>query len=604
MCNLVLYKVNIIYLLTLLLLCRVLERMGPRQLMSHVRTLCDFLVLEFSNSALGQYLSKCVDTMNAIIWQYHIIPVDRLMLCLALRTQEGSSEAQVCMFIIQLLLLRPLEFRNRVKDFVNENNPDHWNHNNWYEQHMAFHCKYPEKFSPESIVGGGGGSQSGQPHTLPIYFTNVCLRFLPVLDIIIHRFLEVHQVHKRLEMVLEQLGALYKFHDHPITYLYNTLHYYEKGLRESPKLKRQLVAAVVGNSVKPKGWALTEEYLATPLEEITWSPKLSYYTALIKRLVLALRGVRVFPAGMEWRFSEFGNSGSHALHVTCVELMALPVLPDAVAGNLFDVVVKGHCDIPAAELGEYINAVALVLTWLPESYWLTVHHRIITLLQSPQLTRSGASLDIFSLMNMDLLLPCVRQSVPALTIAVVHAFWHHSSHSQLGRIPQLMKEQIRGILETEAQLVCLFQLVGPFLSRFSVDLARRVFDVTLELYHALAKVDENVSEFVHQDAICDVLYHIKYMFTGDSIKPDLEGIIRGLRPDLQRRLRFITHLNLNNIQSSVSGTAASSTATTSSSVVATVPVPTPPNPASNMGIDLLSPLSNISSPAHISSRPS
>lgn len=28
----------------------------------------------------------------------------------------------------------------------------------------------------------------------------------------IHRFLEVHQVHKRLETVLEQLGSLYKFH--------------------------------------------------------------------------------------------------------------------------------------------------------------------------------------------------------------------------------------------------------------------------------------------------------------------------------------------------------------------------------------------------------
>ncbi|KAF2353316.1 Mediator complex subunit Med23 [Trinorchestia longiramus] len=534
---------------------KVLERLGPRQLMSHVRTLCDFLVLEFSNCALGQYLSKCVNTMNAIIWQYHIVPLDRLMLCLALRTQEGSSEAQVCMFIIQLLLLRPIEFRNRVKEFVSENMPDHWNHNNWYEQHMAFHRKYPEKFSPESLVGGGGGGQSGHHQTLPIYFTNVCLRFLPVLDIIIHRFLEVHQVHKRLEMVLEQLGSLYKFHDHPITYLYNTLHYYEGRLRESPKLKRQLVAAVIGNSVKPKGWALSEEYLATPTEEITWTPKLSYYTALIRRLVLALRGVRVFPHGMEWRFSEFGNSGTHALHVTCVELMALPVLPDAAAENLFDVVIKGHCDIPANELGEYINAVALVLTWLPESYWLTVHHRIINLLQSPELSSSAAvsSIDIFSLMRLDLLQPCVRHSSPALTIALVHAFWHHSSLSQLGRIPQLMKEQIRVLLETEAQLVCLFQLVGPFLSRFSVDIARKVFDVTLELYHALAKVDEIVPEFVHQDAICDVLYHIKYMFTGDSIKPDLEGIIRGLRPDFQRRLRFITHLNLSNIQAGVSG---------------------------------------------------
>ncbi|KAA0195993.1 hypothetical protein HAZT_HAZT000789 [Hyalella azteca] len=550
---------------------KVLERLGPRQLMSHIRTLCDFLVLEFSNCALGQYLSKCVNTMNAIIWVYHIVPLDRLMLCLALRIQEGSSKAQVCMFIIQLLLLRQPEFRNRVNKFVSENMPDHWNHNNWYEQHMAFHRKFPEKFSPESLVGGGGGGQSGHHQTLPIYFTNVCLRFLPVLDIIIHRFLEAHQVHKRLEMVLEQLGVLYKFHDHPITYLYNTLHYYEGRLRESPKLKRQLVAAVIGNSVKPKGWALTEEYLATPPEEITWVPKPSYYTALIRRLVLAQRGVRVFPHGMEWRFSEFGNSGTHALYVTCVELMALSVMPDTVAENLFDVVVKGHCDIPARELGEYINAVALVLTWLPESYWLTVHHRIVNLLQCPELSSNSppSTLDIFSLMRLDLLQPCVRHSSVSLTIALVHAFWHHSSLSQLGRIPQLMKEQIRGILETEAQLVCLFQLVGPFLSRFSVDIARKVFDVTLEFYHALAKVDESVTEFMHQDAICDVLYHIKYMFTGDSIKPDLEGIIRGLRPDLQRRLRFITHLNLSNIQAGPTGSATPTTLAPSTSTNST-----------------------------------
>ena len=51
-----------------------------------------------------------------------------------------------------------------------------------------------------------------------------------------------------------------------------------------------------------------------------------------------------------------------------------------------------------------------------------------------------------------------------------------------------MKEQLRSLLQTEAQLVCLFQLVGPFLSRLSVDIVRKVFDVTLELYHALAKV--------------------------------------------------------------------------------------------------------------------
>ena len=415
---------------------------------------------------------------------------------------------------------------------------------------MAFHRKFPEKFSPESLVGGGGGGSQGAHHqTLPIYFTNVCLRFLPVLDIIIHRFLEVQQVHKRLEMVLEQLGALYKFHDHPITYLYNTLHYYETRLRESPKLKRQLVAAVVGNSVRPAGWALTEEYLATPPEDVTWTPGLSYYTALIRRLVKAVKGERVFPLGMEWRFNEFGNSGCHALHVTCVELLALPLQPEVVAEKLLDVVLKGLRDIPMDELGEWINAVAVVLTWMPESYWITIHNKIIQLLQSPELTHpEGSKLDVFTMMKLDELQPSLRHTHPALTIAIIHAFWHHSSHAQLGRIPILMKEQIRPLLVTESQLICVFQLVGPFLYRFSVDIARKVFDVTLELYHALAKVDSCFTDFKHQDAICDVLYHIKYMFTGDSIKTDLEGIIRGLRPDLQRRLRFVSHLNVTTIQ--------------------------------------------------------
>lgn len=48
----------------------------------------------------------------------------------ALRTQEGS-EAHVCFFIIQLLLLKPAELRNRVQEFVKENTPDHWRQNNW-----------------------------------------------------------------------------------------------------------------------------------------------------------------------------------------------------------------------------------------------------------------------------------------------------------------------------------------------------------------------------------------------------------------------------------------------------------------------------------------
>ena len=56
----------------------------------------------------------------------------------ALRCLEGS-ELQVCFFIIQIILLKPPDFKTRVNEFVLENSPEHWLQTNWHEKHIAFH---------------------------------------------------------------------------------------------------------------------------------------------------------------------------------------------------------------------------------------------------------------------------------------------------------------------------------------------------------------------------------------------------------------------------------------------------------------------------------
>lgn len=48
-----------------------------------------------------------------------------------------------------------------------------------HEKHLAFHRKYPEKFAPEGVLEQTGGASSPY-QSLPVYFGNVCLRFLPV----------------------------------------------------------------------------------------------------------------------------------------------------------------------------------------------------------------------------------------------------------------------------------------------------------------------------------------------------------------------------------------------------------------------------------------
>lgn len=73
-----------------------------------------------------------------------------------------------------------------------------------------------------------------------------------------------------------------------------------------------------------------------------------------------------------------------------------------------------------------------------------------------------------------------------------------------------MKERIRPILTTEEQLVVVFHLVGPFLQRFNTEPARKVFDVTIELYEALAKVSIG-------DWYCKILIYVFCIVLGPFV---------------------------------------------------------------------------------------
>ncbi|CAH2251213.1 jg25282, partial [Pararge aegeria aegeria] len=110
-----------------------------------------------------------------------------------------------------------------------------------------------------------------------------------------------------------------------------------------------------------------------------------------------------------------------------------------------------------------------------------------------------------------------------------------------------VKEKLTPEIHTETQLLFLCHLVGPYLQRFNSDVSRAVMEITKTLYELLAHIDKIQPHLQYIDPVCDLLYHIKYMFVGDTMKSEVEGVIRKLRPALQMRLRFITHLNVEQI---------------------------------------------------------
>lgn len=105
-----------------------------------------------------------------------------------------------------------------------------------------------------------------------------------------------------------------------------------------------------------------------------------------------------------------------------------------------------------------------------------------------------------------------------------------------------MKPYVR----TEAQLVLVCHVFGPFLQRIEMEKPNAIAAIAVLLYEMLEEVDKfNGSQpLKYMDTICDFLYHIKYIYVGNVIKNESEAIIKRLRPELQKRLRFVTHLNI------------------------------------------------------------
>ncbi|XP_022708569.1 mediator of RNA polymerase II transcription subunit 23-like isoform X1 [Varroa jacobsoni] len=538
---------------------KILDRLGARALSLHVRTFADFLVYEVSTCGQDQMLlNKSIDAVSDLIWKCYVIPLDRLILTLALRPFEGN-EQQVGFFIIQRLLISNGEFKSRVYDFVKENSPEHWTQSDWHERHQQFQRKYPEKFFWENLP------DSNQPHHyLPVYFGNICLRFLPVMDIVIHRLIELpvnNSTTVSVESLLDHLGLLYRFHDRPLTYLYNTLHYYESKLRERFGLRIKLVSAITGRmnecplsdyfrqlvsqqqqSQEQKGRpgeSGSNQSGAAPPSAVT-PPDMDYYRFILQRIVEAITGKKTSPV-IDWRFNEFSNGAAHTLHVTCIELMALPVAPAAVANGLLDVILLGHSHnvVPRDALPDWINAIGLVLTALPESYWAVLNDRILKLIETLPPTT-----DIFQYMDLAGKQKSYTESSTSYVVALVHAVWYHASIGQLSQIPVFIKDRLKPVIRTEEQMLVLCQLVAPFFQRISLERTRSLMEITRELYEILENVDKAQSQLRYMDNIVDLFYHIKYMFTGDSVKADVDHVIRNLRPDLQLRLRFITHLNV------------------------------------------------------------
>ena len=71
---------------------------------------------------------------------------------------------------------------------------------------------------------------------------------------------------------------------------------------------------------------------------------------------------------------------------------------------------------------------------------------------------------------------------------------------------RFLREKIQPVVTNEEQLIFACHLIGPTLTRFSVERPRCISDLTISLYEMLEQVSRAQTHLKHMDPISDLLY--------------------------------------------------------------------------------------------------
>lgn len=248
------------------------------------------------------------------------------------------------------------------------------------------------------------------------------------------------------------------------------------------------------------------------------------------QFVPAISGKDIFYLS-DWRFNEFPNASAHALYVTCVELLSLPVSPTVVANNIIEVIIKGYTVIPPSELHGWVNVIGLLMTALPESYWSVIYDRLQDTIKSNKMTAWTYRCSPFDMFNFKTVKEAMLEKSYVLLLAIAHSILHHSSIGQIATLStwvnrwsmcsanfnvqfqmnrlvcSYITEKLKPHVLEEQQLIYVCHLFGPFMQRLNEERPRVEWNITTTLYEMLEKVDKNRGDkpLQYMDSICDLL---------------------------------------------------------------------------------------------------
>ena len=534
---------------------KVTQNWTPAQLKSQIRNMIDFIVLEVKNNKVTSQniFNKIANAVNDFVFRHHMMPFDTLIFILALR-KYSDQDANISLYLIHNLLVGKTQFSSRCADFVQHATPDFWRSIDWAHVHTAYHNKFPEHqywMKKDNFAERGAGN-----FILPTYYSNLCLRFVPILDIVIHRLIELppKNCRKWLVEILRVYSRLFAYHDSPITFLHDTLFYYDVMLAtEFDFEKRVLVRSYLEHlTCKPMEFLSPQfiKYLnAGENDPQNWSPSPGYFLELVNHMNDVIRSSDMPEfSHIDWRFNEFGNAVCMMLYLRSIELMCIPLPANKmsankmsankmseeylaehrmnIGGKLVDIALNNN----TGQLPELCNTLGIILSALPVSFSKAVYRKIVDIL------RDGSNFYEVEGNVGGILWNNKAQNV----LILVHSFFQHCKTDKIGYLPEFITQNI-SLFTTESHVVYILKLVSPFLCQLTT-IYSRISPVRNQTLCALYQVMMNLlseNTVSNPDLFVDYMYYNKYIYPGAEFKPLIEKHLPTLPADFSSKLKFL-----------------------------------------------------------------
>ncbi|CAG8583738.1 10890_t:CDS:10 [Ambispora gerdemannii] len=363
------------------------------------------LLLHFPPSRMSTYTIDMVDfvvdqeydttgievpyrLLGDLIWTYQIVAFEHVIFALIRGNRDHDHKAKVAFGFLDYLLFKSEGFQSRVDYFISLNfNPRYWTEDDYHDKLMKYLEKYPEFFEFEAFAMDGYENvkkilDPPVPTQMPIYYSFVIARTLPILDIVIGRLIEYGEKEMLIKL-LEKYGCLYKYHQTPLSFIRDLFQYYHSDTLRDPIISKKLLHLLDFGEydIAPEllQYASDEQNKGEIFDE-------KYFHRVFQKLADYMSPKKCGPKPNsklpEKHYREVSNPTVQALYIACIEIMATPVAPENILTMALDIVL-GRDRRHTAVAPIVIHAIALIFSFLPaDMFLLGTFNEIINVVKS------------------------------------------------------------------------------------------------------------------------------------------------------------------------------------------------------------------------------